>query len=34
MPDEDRAVGKVDSDVLERISTRLTGSQRFEKVLS
>lgn len=34
MPDEDQAIGKVDPDVLERIGTRLTGSQRFEKVVS
>jgi len=33
MPDEDQAVGKVDSDVLERIGTHLSGSQRFEKVI-
>lgn len=34
MPDEDQAVGKVDSDVLERIDAQLSGSQRFEKVVS
>jgi hypothetical protein len=34
MPDEDQAVGTVDSDVLERISARLSGSQRFEKIVS
>jgi hypothetical protein len=34
MPDEEQAVGKIDSDVLERIGVQLSGSQRFEKVVS
>jgi len=33
MPEEDQAVGKIDADVLERIGTQLSGSQRFEKVV-
>jgi hypothetical protein len=34
MPDEDQAVGKIDSDVPERIDAQLSGSQRFEKVVA
>jgi len=33
MPEEDQAVGKIDADVLERIGTQLSGSQRFKKVV-
>ncbi|WEL16684.1 Uncharacterized protein SVXHr_0503 [Halorhabdus sp. SVX81] len=32
MPERDRTTGAVDSEVLERIGTRLSGSQRFERV--
>lgn len=32
MPDEDQAVGAIDTDVLDRIGARLSGSRRFQSV--